>query len=231
MTLHVLQHVPFEGPARIAGWARERGHALATTRLFAGEALPAVADVDRLVVMGGPMGVGDEAKHPWLADEKAFLREAIDAGRSVVGVCLGAQLVAEVLGARVYPNAEKEIGWFPVERTEAGRAHPLTAALPERLTAFHWHGDTFALPDGAVHLMRSAACAHQAFLYDGRVLGLQFHLEATPESVQALAEACADEAAAGGAYEQPAERLAAASAEDYRRCHETLWHLLDGLPV
>jgi GMP synthase-like glutamine amidotransferase len=230
MRVHYLQHVPFEGPAGIADWAAQRGHTVAGTRLYAAEEPPQQAEFDWLVVMGGPMGVYDEGEHPWLVAEKAFLRDTIAAQKPVVGVCLGAQLVAEVLGGRVFRNLYKEIGWLPIELTEEGRRSPLFDGLPQRLDVFHWHGDTFDLPPGSVHLARSKGCAHQAFLYQGRVLGLQFHIESTPDSVQQIVKAGADELVPAR-YIQSAERILAATAEGYAHINQALFSILDRLPV
>jgi GMP synthase-like glutamine amidotransferase len=230
MRIHVLQHVPFEGPARIAHWAEDRGHALTVSHLYAGDPLPGLDAFDRLVIMGGPMGVADEAEHSWLAHEKARIEEAVRAGKSVLGICLGAQLIAAALGARVYRNAHKEIGWFPIALTAAGRSHALCAGLPAETEVFHWHGDTFDLPAGALHLASSAACDQQAFLFDGSVLGLQFHLESTPESVAELCSQCADEILPGP-YVQDAARMRAAGAAELARIHAMLDTLLDRLPV
>jgi GMP synthase-like glutamine amidotransferase len=230
MRISVLQHVPFEGPARIAHWARSRGHELQISHLYAGDALPHPDAFDRLVVMGGPMGVGDEADHSWLHPEKGCIADAIAAGRSVVGICLGAQLIAEALGARVYRNPVKEIGWMPVRLTEAAQAEALTAPLPSELSVFHWHGDTFDLPSGATLLAESEACAHQAFLYKGRVLGLQFHLESTPESVDAICTHCADEIVPS-AHVQDAERMRAAGPDVYAAINAALEGMLDRLPA
>lgn len=228
MHIQCLTHVPFEGPAGIADWAGARGHGIDVTPLHSGAPLP---DPDRyhwLVVMGGPMGVGDESGHPWLADEKRAIREAVAAGKTVLGVCLGAQLIAEVLGGRVYRNAHPEIGWMPVELTPEGRESPLLGFLPQTLQVFHWHGDTFDLPPGAVHLARSAGCAHQAFSYADRVLGLQFHLESTPGSVADLVAHCADEIRPGP-FVQGAASMLTASPEDYRRINGALFGILDRL--
>jgi len=230
MHIHVLQHVPFEGPAQIAHWAERRGHDLAISHLYAGDPLPDLDAFDRLVVMGGPMGVGDEAEYSWLRPEKARIADAIRAGKSVVGVCLGAQLIAEALGAEVFPNAVKEIGWLPIELTEAGRAHPLLEDLPPAPTVFHWHGDTFSLPDGAVHLARSAHCEQQAFLYDGRVLALQFHLESTPDSVAAICTHCADEIQPAATIQTAAE-MREADLDTYSAITRMLEALLDRLPA
>jgi GMP synthase-like glutamine amidotransferase len=230
MRIHVLQHVPFEGPARIARWAAERGHALTTSHLYDGDRLPGIDAFERLVVMGGPMGVDDEDVYPWLRAEKACITSAIEAGRSVVGICLGAQLIASALGARVERHRHKEIGWFPVRLTEPGCAAPLLRGLPSEQAVLHWHGDTFELPDGAVHLARSDGCEQQAFLFDDRVLALQFHLESTADSVAALCTHCADEVTPGP-FVQGVEPIQAGAGRHLVRCHQTLETLLDRLPV
>ena len=180
MRIHWLQHADFEDLGCIAPWLAAHGHALSATRLYAGERPPPSANFDALIVMGGPMNIYQHERHPWLVPEKALIKSALDGGKRVLGICLGAQLLADVLGAPVTRNADSEIGWFPVTLTPAGRRSPLLADLPERFTAFHWHGDTYALPPAAEQLALSEACAQQAFAVDGgRVLGLQFHLEVT----------------------------------------------------
>lgn len=220
--LHVLQHVPFEGPATIAGWARERGYRISTTPLYAGAPLPPLGDVDFLVVMGGPMNVDEEDRHPWLAPEKRFIERAVGAGKTVLGVCLGAQLIAAALGAGVYRNRHREIGWFPVELEPPGLAD-----LPASFEAFHWHGDTFDLPRGAVRVARSAGCENQAFVHGDRVVALQFHLEVDRSAVDALLENCREELASG-LYVQTAaeirgdERRFAALNEKMRRILDRL---------
>lgn len=192
MKIHYLQHVPFEGLGSIAAWAERRGHLVSCSRFWAGDALPAQQDFDFLIVMGGPMGVYDEAVYSWLGAEKAFLRQTVGTGKPILGICLGAQLLADVLGAEVKSNGQREIGWFPLAH---GPELPvaLAALLPDGRTVFHWHGDTFAIPRGALHLWTSAACRNQAFLYGPRILGLQFHLETTPDSLAGLIENCGNE--------------------------------------
>jgi len=191
-----VQHVPFEGIAAIADWARERGHEVTGTEVYRfaatpdhSPAYPDLAAFDLLVVMGGPMSVYDDAEHPWLPAERTFIREAIAEGKRVLGICLGAQLIAVALGAQVVRAPRKEIGWYPVELTSAGRQAPVFAGFPDRFEAFHWHGDMFEIPEGAVWVASSAACPHQALALDGgRVVGLQFHLEETAESLALLVE-------------------------------------------
>lgn len=209
MRIHTFEHVPFEGPGAIADHAAKRGFPLARTRLFAGDPLPSVKDFDLLVVMGGPMGVYDEGQYDWLAAEKQFLRQAMAAGRSVLGVCLGAQLLAEALGAGVAKNPEREIGWLPVRLTPWGKTSPAFAGFPAEFSPFHWHGDTFSIARGASCLASSEACANQAFAVGAKFVGLQFHLETTAESMEALIANCADELASGGAYVQTPEAMRA----------------------
>jgi GMP synthase (glutamine-hydrolysing) len=188
MKLHYLQHVPFEGLGIIEEWAKANSIPLSCTRLFANETLPDLGSFDWLVVMGGPMGIYDHGQHPWLVEEKRFIEAAINGGKTILGICLGAQLIADVLGARVYPGSQKEIGSFPIQR--APEAPPL---IPEKLITFHWHGDTFGLPAGATRLASSEVCTNQGFIYNNRVVALQFHLETTPKSMDALIQNCANE--------------------------------------
>jgi GMP synthase (glutamine-hydrolysing) len=192
MRIHYLQHVPFEGLGSIAEWAERHGHEIGCSRLSADEKFPDINDFDFLIVMGGPMGVNDEESYPWLKKEKDFLCAAIKAGKTILGICLGAQLIASVLGAEVRKNGEREIGWFPLswvsELPEA-----FAGFIPDGQAVFHWHGDTFDIPVGALHLWSSAACRNQGFLYGGKVLGLQFHLETTPASLTQLIDHCGDE--------------------------------------
>ncbi|VGO19805.1 type 1 glutamine amidotransferase [Pontiella sulfatireligans] len=201
MRLHWLQHVPFEGLGYIEEWALVRGVEISCSQLFAGEKIPALKSFDALVVMGGPMGIYDHEEHPWLVEEKESIKQAIDAGKAVLGICLGAQLMADALGAKVYPGPQKEIGWFPIQRV-AGAPE----LLPEALTVFHWHGDTFDLPEGAVRLASSKACLNQGFVYKGRAVGLQFHMETTPKNMAALIENCGHELA-DAPFIQTAEQM------------------------
>lgn len=186
MRIHWFQHVPFEDLGCIAPWLAGHGHTTVCTRWFAGGPAPAADDIDALVVMGGPMNVDEEQLHPWLAAEKKLIRAVIDAGKPVLGICLGAQLIARALGAGVTRNAHTEIGWFDVSLDAAARDARLFAGFPDSFSAFHWHGDTFAIPAAARLLMRNQACAHQAFHYGERVLGLQFHLEVTAANARAM---------------------------------------------
>jgi len=208
MDFHYLQHVPFEGPGSIAPWMHDGGHRLTGVPLYSGAALPAVAAIDGLVVMGGPMSVHDEAAYPWLTQEKRFIEAVIAAGRPVLGVCLGGQLIAEVLGGAVIPGQHKEIGWFEIRRRDEAARSALAGFLPERLDVFHWHGETFTVPEDAIPLASSEACTNQGFVYDERVVALQFHLETTEASARALIENAAADLAPGP-YVQAADAMLA----------------------
>ncbi|MEI8374464.1 MAG: type 1 glutamine amidotransferase [Planctomycetota bacterium] len=193
MRLHYLQHVPFEGAANIAVWAERRGLQVTRTRLHLGEPLPAKDAFDWLVVVGGPMNVDDDNLFDWLAPEKQFLRESIDRGAHVLGVCLGGQLISQVLGGQVMRNRQKEIGWYPVTLTDAAAESAVFCDFPKRFQAIHWHGDTFSIPPGAVWLASSEGCDNQAFQFGDRVVALQFHLDYSAESIDNMILHCGDE--------------------------------------
>lgn len=193
MNIHYLQHVPFEDLGSIQTWANNTSHKLSSTRFFEKCSLPKIDDIDFLIVMGGPMGVYEEHTYAWLKEEKKFIENAIRNNKHVLGICLGAQLIAEVLGSKVYKNKEKEIGWMDVSFTEHAKTDSYFKSFPSSLTAFHWHGDTFDLPPGAVHIAQSAACENQAFTYGEKVIALQFHLEATEKLIAALTLHCKEE--------------------------------------
>jgi len=193
MRIYFFQHVPFEDPAYIAEWAQNRDISLQKIALHENEPLPILDSCDALIVMGGPMSAADEQVYPWLKKEKQFIEKAIEANKTVIGICLGAQIIASVLGARVFRNANKEIGWFSANKIPTADQSVIGKSLPERFMAFHWHGDTFDIPSGAIHLAESEACKNQGFVYQNRIVGLQFHLESTRLSIEALIENCENE--------------------------------------
>jgi GMP synthase-like glutamine amidotransferase len=209
--VQVLQHVPFEGLGSIEAWLSQRRASMQFTRFYQSPVLPDLRSVDFVIAMGGPMSVNDEREFPWLKGEKAFIREAVRRGLPVLGVCLGAQMIASALGARVFPNAHKEIGWFPIQAV-AGNADAFR--FPDRTTVFHWHGETFDLPPDARRLARSAGCENQAFQIGRNAIGLQFHLETTPESADQIIRNCRDELVPGE-YIQNEDALRAVPASVY----------------
>jgi len=182
VNIAVLQHAAFEGPGEIAAWAGRHGHSVRVHHLYRGDPLPAPDDFDLLVVMGGEMNIYQYRHWPWLKPESAFIASALAQGKKAVGICLGAQLIADALGARVVQNAQVEVGWLPVTWTaEARAAFP---DMPSSSTVLHWHGDTFGLPAGAARLASSEACAEQGFFIPGKCLALQFHMEVDPPLVK-----------------------------------------------
>lgn len=221
-----LQHVAHEGLGNIADWLRDAGYDIATTRFYETAALPTPDSIDLLIIMGGPMSVNDEAEYPWLVEEKRFIRQVIEAGKPVLGICLGAQLIASALGARVRPNREKEIGWFPIQGLTTAAESGF--ALPASLEVFHWHGESFELPPGAVHLARSEGCENQAFLLAPRVVGLQCHLETTPESARTIWEQSRDELVPAR-FVQTDEEILANRPERYAAIRRVMYELLDWL--
>ncbi len=175
----VLQHIRCEPPGVFSGVLARHGIATETVELDEGGMLPDWRDVDLVVVMGGPMGAGDETEHPWLATEKRWIAAAVRAGLPYFGVCLGAQRLASSRGAQVRTGDTPEVGVLPVSLTAEGRADPVLSALGHEFPALQWHGDTFGIPPGAVCLAESAAYPHQALRFGEAAYAVQFHVEVT----------------------------------------------------
>jgi len=226
MRAHWLQHVPFEGLGSIEAWLRQKQYEITSTRFFESENLPHPSNVDLLIVMGGPMSANEEEEFPWLISEKEFLRWCIQSGKSVLGICLGAQLIANAMGARVYRNRYKEIGWFPVQGVPSHNSSFFS--FPPRFEAFHWHGETFDLPPGAVRLARSEGCENQAFQLGRSVIGLQFHLETTPATAMELLTHCRAELLRSK-YAQSEEVILGASDGRYEAINELMFQVLSFL--
>jgi GMP synthase-like glutamine amidotransferase len=193
MRIHHLQHVPFEGLGYMESVLKDKGHKLTSTHFYDNQPLPSIDDIDWLIIMGGPMGIYDDQNYPWLQKEKEFIKEAIKSGKIVLGLCLGAQLIADVLGAKVYKNEYKEIGWFDIQSSSEIKDTILDDIFPKNIEVFHWHGDTFDIPKGAKLIASSEACKNQGFILDNRVVALQFHLETTVDSANALIKHCAND--------------------------------------
>lgn len=190
--IHFLQHVPFETPAYIETIA-DNSCQISTTRLFSGDTFPALSEFDLLVILGGPMNIYEHDRYSWLHKEKHFIASAIQSGIKVLGICLGAQLIADALGAKVGKNEHKEIGWFQVYRTPESSTLKILEGIPESFFAFHWHGDTFQIPKDAVRIAASGACGNQGFVFNETVIALQFHLEISDQSIASLLENCGEE--------------------------------------
>ncbi len=180
LIIDVLQHVPHEGPGLIANWAKENQHQLKIHLLFE-ENAHVPNDSDFLIVLGGPMGINDTAEFAWLADERVLIKRLSEQNKPIFGVCLGAQQIAATFGSEITVNKEKEVGWFPVKRTS-----DKLLFFPESLHVFHWHQDTFSLPEGATRLFASEGCLNQAFLYAENIIGLQFHFEMEKAGIETI---------------------------------------------
>lgn len=200
-----LQHVPFEGLGSMQPWLAARGHEVTRVRTYAGDPLPDLDAFDWLIVMGGPMNVDQYDRHPWLATETRFIGAALRAEKRVLGICLGAQLMARALGAGVRPG-QKEIGWFDIAMQPDAR-EPFFRGFPDRIEVFHWHGDALDLPAGARRAASSPACPNQAFVYGERAVGLQFHMETTPAAARALVEQFPEDLAPGRYVQAAADML------------------------
>ena len=186
MRLHIIQHLAHEHGASIIDWARNRDYDLSYTYTFnEGHAFPSLDEFDMLIILGGTMGAYEEDKYTWLRAEKYLIADAIDAGKLILGICLGSQILANVLGSKVYPHDKKEIGFFPIYKTEGGETENSLVKIPAMWTVFHWHGDTFDLPPGATHLFFSDGCKNQGFRKD-KCFGFQFHGEANAALLQAM---------------------------------------------
>lgn len=207
MRIYCLQNDHLAGLGAIEAWINGKGYSITTTKAYENTCFLSPDDYDLLIILGGPMGVYEEEEHPWLRIEKDYISEAIRGEKFVLGICLGAQLIASALGSRVYPHTEKEIGWCQLERTKEGESSQLFNGFPETFTVFQFHGDTFDLPKGAVRLAESEACLNQAFLYDNRTIGLQFHPEFTENTLSHLAEYLRHEQAEGPFIQKPEEFL------------------------
>jgi GMP synthase (glutamine-hydrolysing) len=178
--LHYFQHASFEGPDNILKWAAEKDLMVTHTKFFLNEPLPLVDEIDYLLIMGGPMGVYDTDKFSWLESEIEFIQSFIKTNKKTLGICLGAQLIAASLGAKVYPNTHKEIGWFDIESNSS------FLNWPKKLEVFHWHGDTFDLPASAKNIYSSKLCKNQLFTYNNNVMGLQFHVEVSKNGIEGM---------------------------------------------
>ena len=187
MNVHYLQHQEHIDAANVARWAQTREGVVYTgTQLYRDEPLPALDTVDLLVVPGGAMSVYQEKEYSWLRREKEFVSQALSQRIPVLGLCFGAQLLAEILGGRVYKNTHREFGWHEVRRLKTTAATPFSSCFPERFDAFHWHSDVFDLPHSAIRLAESDVTPNQAFVYDELAYGCQFHPEVSEDCITLL---------------------------------------------
>jgi GMP synthase (glutamine-hydrolysing) len=230
MRIHLLQHVPSGFVTSIERWARGKDHAVSKTLIYTYDNLPKPEDFDWLVIMGGPMSIYDEVSYPWLVNEKKLIANAIENEKIVLGICLGGQLIADVLGGKAYIKTCREIGWYPVSLTEEAKESRIFGRLPDKFTTFFWHEDVFEIPEGCKRMAESEGCRNQAFEYSGRVIGLQFHLECTAESISNMihCQECIEKIKQGGRYVQSIEEILK-KVNYFKETRNVMQMLLDGI--
>jgi len=208
MKIHIVQHVSFETPGFLLDWAKEHHHQVTIIRPDQGDLLPSSEQTDFMVVLGGPMSVHDEKQYPWLVQEKKTLKKFIDEQKKpLLGICLGAQLIADALGGKVSNNSQREIGWLDVNLTSQGKSGVFSSWPKSHLMTFHWHSEIFNLPPHATLLAHSEATPVQAFQYGSRVLALQFHPEMNASALEGLMKECSRYIDPSKPFEQNAEEI------------------------
>ncbi len=224
MKIHYLKHEKFEDLACIRKWTDSNDIEVTCTELYSGQRLPVIIDFDLLIILGGSMNVYEEDKYSWLVEEKVFIKNVIDQGIAVLGICLGAQLLSCVLGGVVTRNKYTEIGWYPISNFGSQKFFP----IEEGPNVFHWHGDTFSIPEGATKLYTSEACENQGFVFNLKVVGLQFHLETDEAAVNSLCDSCASELVEAK-YIQDAQTMKTLAKDYVSSANEIMFKLLDKL--
>lgn len=193
MNALIIKHVDIEGPGLIEYYLEQENISYQIFELKPGVHLPKLDDLTHIVILGGAMNVYEEERYPFLRDEDLFIKEAIQRGKFILGICLGAQLIAKALGAKVFKAPVKEIGWYDVSLTRIGTRDPLFSNLPKRFPVFQWHEDTFEIPKAGKQVATSSLVPHQAFQYGRNTYGLQFHLEVTESMIREWMETYEDE--------------------------------------
>lgn len=222
MMVYIFEHASFETPGLILKWVKERGFELNRVLLWDNMIIPDINRADFLIVMGGPMNIYEETLYPWLTEEKMAIKKAIDAGKPVLGICLGAQLISAVLGGKVLKNIHKEIGWFQISKI---KNNYLTKYLPDNFDTFHWHGETFTIPDGGDKIFESIGCDNQGFIYRNKVVGFQFHLEMDLCGIKKLISNCKDDMGTGEFVMNEDEILSHSC--NIEKCKDYLFLILD----
>lgn len=226
MKAYIFQHVPFEGLGCIQFWLDQNQYQTRYIRMYEDPALPSIEEVDLLIILGGPMSVNEEIAFPWLKKEKEFIRQLIAAKTPLLGICLGAQMIASALGKQIHRNPEKEIGWWEIQGIPS-----LSSAFsfPEKATVFQWHEDTFEIPDDAVHTGFNIACKNQAFQLGRRTIGLQFHLETSNETMEFLLKGFDTEAERHQPFVQSPEKIRTLASQKLKDSNQLMFDLLDYL--
>jgi GMP synthase (glutamine-hydrolysing) len=226
MKILFVVHASFEKPGCIESWAHKQGHYTRTVSPYKGERLPDINEFDLLVVMGGPQSSLELDKAPYLYDEIGLIEQAIKEQKRILGVCLGAQLIAEALGAKPERSPHREIGMYPVELLDSAKGDPVFSHFPSKFDVMHWHSDMPGIPTGAVLLAKSEGCPRQAFRYGDRIYGFQCHFELTLELVNGMIANCVEDLAKPGDYIRSAKELIES---DYSQINSKMEFVLDYL--
>ncbi|GAB3790739.1 type 1 glutamine amidotransferase [Virgibacillus kimchii] len=228
MRIHALINYSIADLGMIDDWAKENNYTITTTKVYESSNFPNLHEFDLLIVLGGVAGSYEEEKYPWLKNEKNFIKEAINRNKAILGICLGAQLIAEVLGGKVYPHTYNEIGWWPIRFYKEVEDVPLFSGLKRELYFFQYHGDVFELPEdvkGIVPLAENDATKNQAYVYKDRVVGLQFHPEFNEEKLEEIVSIFENEIRPGPYTQMPKDFLG--QIECVEEARKFLYSLLD----
>lgn len=228
MKIHALINDSFVDLGTIKGWAKKREHTITTTAVYRNENFPKVHDLDMLIILGGYMGAYEEEKYPWLKYEKAFIKKVIKSGKVVLGICLGAQIIAEVIGGKVFPHKHQEIGWWQVNFKKEIENIPFFKNLPQKIKVFQYHGDTYELPNEAICLAENKACKNQMFIYNDRVVGLQFHPEFNEKKLKEIASFYDENKIKSGKFVQKPEEFLG-KIQNHKATNKFLYKLLDNM--
>jgi len=229
MKILFVIHAAFEAPGCIETWAKKRGHQTQIVSPYKGEKIPNINDFDFLVVMGGPQSPLEMDKAPYLADEIALIKQAIIKHKRIIGICLGAQLIGEALGAKTERSPHREIGMFLVELLHEAKFDPVFGQFPEKFDVMHWHSDMPGIPKGATLIAKSEGCPRQIFRYGDRIYGFQCHFELTQELVKGMIEHCPDDLKAG-TYIRSVKELMYADYSQINAKMDTVLDYLANLP-
>jgi len=230
MEILCISHANYEGPGYIETWANKKNHVIRKVNPYRGETLPKIDEFDFIVIMGGPQSMLQIENAPYLADEIEFIKEALKLNKCILGICLGAQLLAEALGAKTEPSPHKEVGMYLIELLDAAKDDPVLQHFPHKFEAMHWHYDMPGLPEGAVLLAKSEGCPRQAFRYGDRVYGLQFHFEVTEYLLDGMVDNCVSDLIGEGQYIRPVREILETDCSEINLKLESVLEYLANLP-
>lgn len=230
MNILCISHATFEKLGYIETWANKNNHVIRKVNPFRGETLPKIDDFDFIIIMGGPQSTMQMENDPYLLDEIKLIKEAIRQEKRILGVCLGAQLVAEALGAKTEPSPHREVGMYLVELLDDAKHDPVFRHFPHKFEVMHWHSDMPGMPEGASLLAKSEGCPRQAFRYGDRIYGFQFHFEMTKSLLHGMVENCLSDIIEKGKYVRPVKEILETDCSEINLKLESVLNYLANLP-